>query len=207
MSETSHQFESFFASVQELTLKRETVESVPYWDKSRHKKFRFHRAAHLPLLADLARAIHPTGGLGGDGGRSRPGSRPGARLDAIDGMTKITAGARLWVTRLGGTPRATVVHDLGSLVGLAGGLTDEMCGWLALDARGWVTLARVVSGWQTPAFAPHAPCPQCERVGGLRIRLEERVGVCLVCGADWVAGDGGIFVLADHVRLTTEDAS
>jgi hypothetical protein len=211
MTDLSWSVESFRGSVKELCEPHVTMEAVPYWDKSRHRKVRFHRVEHESLLDDLVGAVVPGGGGFDPNERVSiaPGSRPAARLDAIDGMRRIEADVRLWVARVTGNwygGRGAVRGDLSLLVGLSGGLADDVAGWLARDARAWVTLAKVLSGWDSPAYAPHVECPQCEHVDSLRVRLTQQAAVCVYCGAFWGPGNGGIGVLADHVRMTMEDA-
>jgi hypothetical protein len=211
--------ERLLNAVDELTQDRITVSPVgPGYTKARNKRptkypkaiakhpaLETHRVTHPSLLAELAEAIYPGGTAVDDGGgRSVPSSQPPAVLAAIDRLEAIEIAVLEWRTRLRLAPRGAIADDIRALIGEAPMLTDDMVGWLTLDVCRWATWARVVTGWQTPPFAPHAPCPACERVGGLRIRLEAKAACCVICGADWDAHDGGIYVLAEHVRISTE---
>lgn len=203
------------AALAELTEERVTADVVETWTASRNRKRTIRRTRHDPLLVDLARAVVPSGSQSDAGARSVPGSRPAANLDAIDRLEAIRASARLWCTRLDVPERPSLPDTLRALGGARGRMSDDAVAWLAIDASQWVTWAKTVTGWATPPFAPHVPCPACDATGGLRIHLERKVGCCLRCGADWRelrAGEtdadwGNIYTLADHVRLGTSGES
>lgn len=207
--------ERLVAAVDELTMPRVTIENIPGWTAARNKTLRVHRAVHDALLVELALAIHCTGASEGDRGHGVPGPRDPARLGAIDRLRAIESGVTEWLVRLQIMPRGSVAENLRALVGVAGEMSDDMLGWLSLEAHRWVIWARVVTGWQSPPFMPRAPCPACERIGGLRINLDRKAGCCMVCGADWYEqpkygadGEliaGSIYVLADYVREWTND--
>ncbi len=190
--------------VRELTEPRRTVEAVPGWTKSRHRTVKLHTVTHPPLLAALGHAVMPGAGLRHKGVRTAPGSRPPIRLDAIDAQALIVRGVAQWTQALGNAPRGTVAKDLRGMVGTLSGAVRYLDAAVK-SVQGWVTLCRVVSGWETPAFAPRgASCPVCEGVGGLRVRWETETAVCLRCGVSWGALNGSIYVLAEHIRQSRD---
>lgn len=208
LESSSWQFDRLFTAVEELTRPRRTAESVAYWDAARHRKFKIYTVDHQPLLVELAKAVIPRGGQreGENSGKPSFGSREPVRLDAIDTLARIRTEVEAWCFRLDLRSRRAVADDMRSLVGAGRTVSDETCGQMGRAARGWASAAKVITGEESPAYAPHVPCPQCEAIGGLRIRLEQRLAACLRCGADWGADDGGIYILAEHVRLSAEIA-
>jgi hypothetical protein len=137
--------------------------------------------------------------------RSPMSSRTAARLDAIDALIAISKGAGLWLRRLGAPdPRSDKlrVRRLGSLVAPLDRATyDE----LEDDIRHWWTLARLITGWDTPARRPNGTCPKClvpER-GTLRVRLDEWLATCVKCHATWDRSTIGS--LAVHIRAENHD--
>ncbi len=70
-----------------------------------------------------------------------------------------------------------------------------------------------MTGWQSPLYQPHAPCPHCDQRGTLRVNLARQSAFCttktwspergehLWC-ATW--NPATIGVLADHIRATTD---
>lgn len=150
----------------------------------------------------------------------RPGfaSKPAARLDALDTAVRIDLGAHRWVTDLGEQARSVDTVDLvRQLHGLSASAhrcdrrtarRDEetrkiiCCTWHAIehDVRSWWTQARIVTGWDSPAWEPDATCPQCGERGTLRIRLVEQIGMCTNDGCRVTWDQGTIGLLADHIR-------
>lgn len=194
------ELERLALAVNELTQPRQTVSRVGYWDRSRHRKLRTHTVTHAPLLVELASATEPR--WEGEGGRSAPGSRPPLRLDAIDAERAIARGVLFWLAALTVESRGKLAADLRLLVGMAPILPGSVCERLASGAQGWATLAKVVTGFEAPAFRPRAACPLCSESGTLRVRAETASAACVSCGAGWRKSDATIYVLAEHIRLT-----
>src|SRR6266508_4182256 len=80
------------------------------------------------------------------------------------------------------------------------------------ELRRWRTWCAVMTGWQSPLYQPHAPCPHCDQRGTLRVNLARQSAFCTtktwspergehVWCATW--NPATIGVLADHVRATT----
>lgn len=134
---------------------------------------------------------------------TRPGfaSKPAARLDALDAAVRIDYEATRWVTDLGHLPRThdtqQVIRQLHGLVPAAGRETQVE---IMRDVRRWWTQARIVTGWDSPAWTPDATCPQCGQRGTLKIRLAEHIGMCVndACRVTW--DEASIGLLADHIR-------
>lgn len=174
-----------------------------------------HRTTHPSLLDQLRDAGNTANSR--EGGRGGYESRPAARLESTDTLTAIATGTAWWLGW--GTRNASMrlESDLRALVGLAALMHDDAAKahrdhsrrdpeagcvrCLAADTTGWVVRARVVVGWDTPPYSPPAPCPVCEDTGTLRVRLADRLGVCVGCGATWDPSTIGL--LADHVRRHT----
>lgn len=170
---------------------------------------RRHVVEHGALLAQLLVATQTATAVGdGDLGRSSPRSKPSARIDAIAAMERVDVESRWWADALGTRSRTRLPDRLRGLVGGAGhslGLTDERGRTLAKATRSWVSLARVVTGHDSPPFSPHVRCPDCDRLGGLRVRLSSRVAVCLECGQSWEDdATGSLQRLAVWVGWATE---
>lgn len=151
----------------------------------------------------------------------RPGftSKPAARLDALDTAARIDHDAQRWVLELGGKVEAVadsidLVRRLHAMVAGAdrcprrGPQRDDdrkviCCAWHRVenDVRRWWTQARIVTGWDAPAWSPDSTCPLCGERGTLRIRLAEHIGMCTndACRATW--DEATIGLLADHIRV------
>lgn len=132
-------------------------------------------------------------------------SRPTARLDALDTAARIDLQAARWITDLGERPRslhtADVVHQLHGLVPSADLVQRKA---IEHDVRSWWLQARIVTGWDSPAWSPANTCPQCGERGSLKIRLGEHIGMCTndACHATWDSSTIGL--LADHIRAESE---
>lgn len=176
--------------------------------------------------------VHASPAGSGDLAGSAPGSRPAARIEAIDTLMLIDDEAARWVRRLGhddpgdeldaatgrhiaGTGTARCLRLLGSLHPNAERCsphesvphpTDGVwcCPWhhIAFDVRRWWRQARVISGWDSPAYRPFATCPVCEHRGGLRINLDMQTGFCVECRTVW--GPHELGVLAGHIRFEND---
>lgn len=167
----------------------------------------------VPPLIDQLQHASPSGeGLGRGGGYE---SRPVARVEALDVLTWIDDEAARWVRRLGeDDPGFT-----GRCVTLLGSLlpAQRHCGQrrpkspgcctrhsIEADVRRWWTQARIVTGWDTAPWRPDNTCPHCGKRGGLRIRLEQRVGMCVECRESW--DPSSYQQLGEHIRAESETA-
>jgi hypothetical protein len=167
---------------------------------------RDHFSSHASLVDQLAHAVEQSASTeAGEGPRPGFGSKPTARLEALDAYTRIDVGAAAWCRDLGarrvphGTKdRVRTVRDLVS------GADERTRRSVAADVRAWWTQARVLTGWDSPAWKPTAACPACDAGGTLRIRLAAQAAVCVDCGVTWDPDTIGL--LADHIRAEADAA-
>jgi hypothetical protein len=143
-------------------------------------------------------------------------SRPAARLEALDALIRIDKDVADWCVVLDpsrAVPASTAeaVVRLGSLMPrverchrarpLRKDRAIVCCPWhrVESDIRSWWAQARILAGWDSPAWQPHASCPLCGKSGSLRIRLSANVGTCTSCRETWDPSTIG--VLAEHIRV------
>lgn len=193
-------------AIHELTQPRTHREPFATYNDGTWTHLRHH--TEVPsLLAQLDAAVEPSSS--GEGGRSHPGSKPTARLEAIDVLLRIEQHVRGWVDKCGLTGRHQLTHDLGSLLAHHTRL-EPLDQWLlARDARKWRSWARVTTGWETPSWKPDNTCPLCGQRGGLRVRLGDGIdtqgahAMCVLCGEAWDSAN--VALLADHIRWENDD--
>lgn len=188
-----------------------------------------HVTSVPPLVLQLIGAT-PAGST--DQAGAKPHSRPAARIEALDTVMLIDDEAERWFARLaddaprdsfdphtqrpipgsGTIARISRLHGLHASAphcGRSRGRRDENGVWCCLrhrlehDVRRWWHQARIVTGWDTPAYRPFNTCPVCEHRGGLRINLEMRAGLCIECRSVWAADEIG--VLAEHIRAENQE--
>lgn len=161
------------------------------------------------LLVQLEHA-QPSGN-GEDRGSNGYESRPAARVEAVDVLIGIEHQAQRWLKRTEPnaysypTTTAGLVARVGShlphLTWCKRGKADGNCcerHELEHDIRRWWAQARIVAGWDSPAWKPDATCPACAARGSLRIRLSSKVGFCVECRETWDPDTVGL--LGEHVR-------
>lgn len=182
------------ADIDSLTEAEDHAETIDTGARQRRRVITHHAS----LLDQLSEAVEPSTSAT-EGGQRGYGSVPSARLDAIDRLLAIDAGAAIWVVRLGQPLGATTPANLRILTGFARWLPDDDLAVLVGDVRAWVAWARTVTGWDVPPWRPDAPCPVCAGRGGLRVRLASRTAICADCGASW--DSDGIEALGNFVRL------
>ncbi|WP_109507341.1 hypothetical protein [Nocardioides speluncae] len=153
----------------------------------------------------------------------RPGyqSKPAARLEAYDAAVRIDLEAARWVRDLGeddpgdrlekkaggrkevvrGSGTIACIRLLGALAASADEVTRRA---VERDVRRWWTQARVVTGWDSPAWTPDNTCPQCGVRGTLKVKLGDAVAMCTndPCRVTWDQDNIGL--LADHIRAESE---
>ena len=199
------------AAADELTDPRRHVEvlTATHWVNRNRKTVTKRRVTTLPSLLDqLGAAVHP-----GEAYVEQEGSKPGfrstppARLDAIDRLLAIDAGAARWVQSVGLTVRATTAGNIRALIGISGTLDSDTLQALTTEVYLWRNWAATVTGWQSPPWKPRAACPICDTKDTLRVRLDRKTACCMACGEAWGESDGGIFLLADHIRAEGERLS
>lgn len=168
---------------------------APYPGGPGAAEVRVHRTVHASLLDQLATAVEPSSAT--QAGARGYESSPSARLDAVDMLRRIAIDAGVWLIDLGLPPRGDTAGNLRALVGSA--MTDEQLRNIARDAARWVTWARIVTGWDVPAYRPNVVCPACAVRGGLRLRVDPVSAACVGCGATW-GSDAEIAVLAECIN-------
>lgn len=169
-----------------------------------------------PLLIQLRYADSPGGGSRAGAGFE---SRPAASLEALDTLARIDLEVSRRVRDLGADDPTSTLACMRLLGGLLpsvdrcrrgrpkvedGSRRVVCCTWHQVEAevRAWWTQARIVTGWDSPAWRPDSTCPACGVRRSLRIRLSERVGFCSECRETW--GPEAYQELADHVRVESE---
>lgn len=190
-------------AVDALTNPQQVRELIYEGTGQRRKLTREWRTTAPPLLTQLAASVMPgVAYLEDQGGhvRTSPRSIPPARLDAINAMIRIEAGAGLWCTRGYLKPRDDLTSNLRGLV--SGRWTSDEAIELLQDLRRWYGWAATLTGWERPPWRPAAPCPMCETHGALRVRLDRKTAVCVECGAVW--NEATVGLLGEYVRRWTE---
>jgi hypothetical protein len=133
----------------------------------------------------------------------RPGfaSKPAARLDALDTAVRIDVEAARWLRDLGEDDPTDTVACLRRLHALAVSADPVTQRAIEADVRSWWVRARIVTGWDSPAWIPDNTCPSCGERGTLRVRLSDQIGTCTndACRVTWAAPET-IGLLADHIR-------
>lgn len=165
----------------------------------------------VPSLLTQLWANDIPSGAAEEGARSAYASKPAARLDATDTATRIDLEAARWIRDLGEDDHyvdtAATVRQLHSLAVSADPVTRAA---ITHDVRRWWTQARIVTGWDSPAWTPDNTCPACGERGTLKVRLTEKIAMCTYrgnredgggrdgCGTTW--DEATIGLLADHIR-------
>lgn len=190
--------------VDELT--RAHTHREPYTYEMGRTTFEVRHTTTVPPLLHQLQYASPSGRgeeLGGGGYESRPA----ASLDSIDALTQIDLEASQWLKDLGQLDPVSTIACVSRLGSLAPRL--DRCGRkpergcctfheVERDIRHWWARARVMTGWDSPAWRPDNTCPMCDARGSLRIRLVDRVGLCTECRDTW--DETTISHLADHIR-------
>lgn len=189
--------------VRELTEPHQHVEAYTVKTKAGWVGRR-HITRAPSLLAQLWDNDTPSQAAG-DGPRPGFKSKPAARLEALDAAIRIDLEASAWVRDLGEDDRHTdTAATIQQLHGLTVSADPVQRRAIEHDVRRWWTQARIVTGWDSPAWSPDNTCPQCGERGTLKVRLGEHIGMCThdQCRATW--DESTIGLLADHIRAESE---
>jgi hypothetical protein len=165
---------------------------------------RDHRTRAPALIAQLLANDVPSAAVE-EGPRPGFASKPAARLDAIDAAVHIDREVNLWITDMGEQTRSLdTMSALRQLHGLAAGADQVTRKAVERDARRWWTQARIVTGWDSPAWTPDNTCPQCSERGSLKVKLADHIAMCTgpECRTTWTPETIGL--LADHIRAESE---
>lgn len=153
-----------------------------------------HLTTNPPLINQLWEAAATSKGM--DGGNRVFGSSPSASLEALDMVMRIEQQVHHMLRHDHGEANShddyphtiQAVRHLGSLTGRH---TDN-----ARTIRSWWAGARVVTGWDLPAWKPNNTCPLCAHRGGLRVKYP--TAICVECRETW--DEETIGLLVEHIR-------
>lgn len=189
-----------------------------------------HHSTTVPAL--ITQLLGATPARSSTESGTAPVSKPAARIEALDTVILIDDEAGHWIDQLGGTipsdridpatqqniPGSGTLARLHRLHGLhpstptcnrPHGRRDESGAWccdrhhLEHDVQRWWHQARIITGWDIPAYRPYNTCPVCEHRGGLRINVELEAGFCIECRSIWDRTQIGL--LAEHIRAENTD--
>lgn len=155
-----------------------------------------HRTVSLPLLEQLASAAAQS--AAGEQGRRVFGSKPSARIDAIDVLQDIDREVRSWLRRL--HLEIPDKHDTAVELRRAAANAGPA---ILRDLRSWWIRARTVTGWDSAAWRPNNTCPLCAVKGGLRVRQDATSATCVSCGEVWDTATIGL--LGEHIRTENHE--
>lgn len=154
------------------------------------------------------------------------GSKPAARLEALDTVMLIDDEASRWLRRLGeddpgdkldpktgrhiaGTGTIACIQLLHGIHASAtachrkSGRDCCTAHHIEHDIRRWWHQARIVSGWDSPAWRPDNTCPVCEANRSLRVNLNSQTAMCVECREVW--DSTAIGLLAEHIRAENSE--
>lgn len=156
-----------------------------------------HNTENPPLIEQLWSAVEGSRGL--DVGNKSFGSQPSARLEALDVVNDIEREVHRILKH---EHRIVHSHDLypetiDAVRHLGAVATKDQ----AKTIRRWWATARVVTGWDLPAFKPDNTCPLCAKRGSLRIKYP--TAFCVECRSHW--DDETIGLLVEHVRVENHE--
>jgi hypothetical protein len=188
----------------DLTEPRRHVEPIYTPGRSRRRRLSHVWCTTQPgLIHALWEAIEPSTHPDWDARRTGYGPTPPLCLEAVSRYAAIQIGVvRLcWTLRV--EQRDTTTASIRAVVGAAAAADHGTQEHILAELHTWRTWCAVMTGWQTPAYAPRAPCPavECSRPGTLRINLTHRRALCVACHATW--NPDTIGVLADYIRTYT----
>ena len=186
--------------IRELTQTHTTMTIITREDTDKQE---IHRVTEIPLLDQLAHAVHGSTSLSDND--AAPGaftSKPAAHLEAIDTLHRIDTQARDLAADHGLNPTGNLTTILHRISGAIGDKPHH-------KIHSWWAAARMVTHHDTPPHRPHGiPCPNCWDTNTLRIRLDEELATCTACGQAWDrTGEphhGSLDVLAGHVKWCSE---
>lgn len=195
--------------VRELTASH--MHAEPYSVKVGETTFVRRHHTRVPSLLWQLEHVTPTGNSDDAAGAGFQ-SRPAAWLESLDTLASIDVEASRWLRELGEDDPDTTsdcVRRVGSLLPSA-----DSCGSkprrdcctrheIERDVRRWYSQARVVTGWESPAWRPANTCPVCGQRGGLRVRLLDQSALCVECRETWDPTSIGL--LAEHIRQENFD--
>jgi hypothetical protein len=199
MPDHNQQLATLAALIDDLCDPHHHIERIYDTDQHRNKRMRRIWETTQPgLLAQLAEAVglpgqQPEGALG-----ATFRSKPPLQTEALSRYVSIQIGAVRWAWSLYQDVRDTTESQLRGLIGPAATLDDATLTTLVSEVRQWRRWCAVMTAWESPAYAPHVPCPACAKIGALRVNLTAKTAICTWCAAGWDPDTVGL--LAEHVR-------
>lgn len=155
----------------------------------------------VPALIDQLSEAQPQSQKSEGGGGF--GSRPAARIEALDTLALIDHESAAWVRKLGEDDPGSTKACVSKLHGLWAGVDEVAQKAIERDMRKWWNQARIVSGWDSSAWRPDNTCPMCNERRSLRIRIWDQVALCVGCRDTW--DETSIGLLAEHIRFENGD--
>lgn len=190
----------------------------PYTHEANGTTWATHHITQVPAL--ITQLLEAQQASKGELSGTSPASRPTANIDALDTYTHIDIAAARWIRDLGEDDPDDTIGCIRKLYSLAA--SAHYCGHtkptidqttrkitcctvhdIERDIRTWWIQARIISGWDTPAWAPNNTCPICAERRTLRIRPDDQTAMCTRCRTTWDRSNIGL--LAEHVRRENGD--
>lgn len=162
----------------------------------------WHTLTMPSLIDQLTTTTEPTTGAGNDG-HNTPGSKPTARLQAIDLLADIRFKVRAELESVNIAVTKQLAVDLRHLVGAP--WTPPQAKTVARLTGSWITAARYITDLEIPPKTPNGPCPVCDTRGTLRVRFDSWTAFCVECRAMWEPSTIGL--LAEHIRAANGETS
>lgn len=185
-----------------ITQPQQNPDGTITWHTQRHK------ITWPSLLDQLIEAVTQSTSAE-EGPRPGFGSKPPARIDAIDAYARIDKEATTRLTQLGAEQRGLCRDLILRINGLLPAHQpcanqprkhEDCCTRHAIerDIRNWWTTARVLTGWDKPAWTPRNTCPLCGKRSTLKMRVEQETAVCTNCHETWAPSE--FYLLVEHIR-------
>lgn len=188
-----------------------------------------HHITSVPALILQLVEAEPSGSgeMSGSAGKSRPA----ARIEAIDTLMLIDHEASAWLRKLGHNDPGNTINERGHTNAASGTIAclkklhavhasalscgkpkpkrndnDDWCcpaHHIEHDTRRWYHQARIITGYDTPAWRPDNTCPNCDERRTLRIKLANQTAMCITCRYVWPPEHIGL--LAEFIRWENAD--
>ena len=168
--------------IRELTRPHSTYEIVTQPTRGDDGRWRptrrVHHVTHAPLLDQIRNTITTTQTAGGTF-HAAYSSKPAGRIDCLAYLERLERQSRRLAADLN-LPAAPLTRRLQAISGRIGDQPHPLI-------RAWWATARILTQHDGPPYSPNVPCPNdaCERIGTLRLRLSEKIGVCVECHTVW----------------------
>ena len=137
-----------------------------------------HTVQHAGLLNQIQLTITTTSNAG-ELHHTAYGPKPAGRIDCLAFLQRIEHQSSAMANELLLPPQPLNPRLL-ALAGLIGNHPDTR-------VHAWWTTARVLTQHDAPPYSPDVPCPneRCDHRGSLRVRVDDRIAVCIECHDTW----------------------